>query len=55
MAIYVTVFLHAGGDATGAEVSRALLAAVSNDPGIEVVEHALVLDALKPEPVECVA
>ncbi|MFM8844030.1 MAG: L-aspartate oxidase [Actinomycetota bacterium] len=39
--------LHAGGDATGAEVSRALLAAVSNDEGIEVVEHALVLDALK--------
>jgi L-aspartate oxidase len=39
--------LHAGGDATGAEVSRALLAAVRNDSGIEVVEHALVLDALK--------
>ena len=39
--------LHAGGDATGAEVSRALLAAVQNDPEIEVVEHALVLDALK--------
>ncbi|MBU3715663.1 MAG: L-aspartate oxidase [Candidatus Nanopelagicaceae bacterium] len=39
--------LHAGGDATGAEVSRALLAAVSKDPGIEVIEHALVLDALK--------
>ena len=39
--------LHAGGDATGAEVSRALLAAVRNDPAIEVVEHALVLDALK--------
>lgn len=39
--------LHAGGDATGAEVSRALLAAVQNDPQIEVVEHALVLDALK--------
>ncbi len=39
--------LHAGGDATGAEVSRALLAAVRNDPDIEVVEHALVLDALK--------
>lgn len=39
--------LHAGGDATGAEVSRALLAAVRNDKGIEVVEHALVLDALK--------
>lgn len=41
--------LHAGGDATGAEVSRALLAAVSQDPGIEVIEHALVLDALKSE------
>ncbi len=39
--------LHAGGDATGAEVSRALLAAVRNDPEIEVLEHALVLDALK--------
>lgn len=39
--------LHAGGDATGAEVSRALLAAVTEDPGIEVVEHALVLDVLK--------
>ena len=39
--------LHAGGDATGAEVSRALLAAVQNDPEIEVLEHALVLDALK--------
>jgi len=39
--------LHAGGDATGAEVSRALVAAVRNDPGIELVEHALVLDALK--------
>lgn len=41
--------IHAGGDATGAEVSRALLAAVQNDPEIEVVEHALVLDALKSE------
>jgi L-aspartate oxidase len=41
--------LHAGGDATGAEVSRALLAAVSKDPGIEVIEHALVLDAIKSE------
>ncbi|MEY3278877.1 MAG: hypothetical protein RIR63_69 [Actinomycetota bacterium] len=39
--------LHAGGDATGAEVSRALLAAVRNDPQIEVLEDALVLDALK--------
>ena len=39
--------LHAGGDATGAEVSRALLAAVQNDSGIEVIEHALVIDALR--------
>jgi L-aspartate oxidase len=39
--------LHAGGDATGAEVSRALLAAVRDDSGIEVIEHALVIDAIK--------
>ena len=40
---------HAGGDATGAEISRALIAAlqqVLDDPGIEVVEHALVVDLL---------
>ena len=40
---------HAGGDATGAEISRALVAqleAVRNDPGIEVIEHALVIDLL---------
>jgi L-aspartate oxidase len=35
---------HAGGDATGAEIQRALVAAVHAAPGIEVVEHALVLD-----------
>ena len=39
--------IHAGGDATGAEVERALIAAVNNDPEIELIEHALVLDALK--------
>ncbi|SPT60024.1 L-aspartate oxidase [Actinomadura madurae] len=37
---------HAGGDATGAEISRALLAALK-DSGVEVIEHALVLDLLK--------
>nr|WP_269329478.1 L-aspartate oxidase [Kineosporia babensis] len=40
---------HAGGDATGAEISRALIAAleaVRDDPGIEVLEQALVLDVL---------
>jgi L-aspartate oxidase len=36
---------HAGGDATGAEISRALLAA-TKDAGIEVIEHALALDLL---------
>jgi len=39
--------LHAGGDATGAEVSRALLAAVQGDDGIEVIENALAIDVLK--------
>jgi len=41
--------VHAGGDATGAEISRALVAqieAVRDDPGIEVLENALVLDVL---------
>ena len=41
--------LHAGGDATGKEISRALIAAldrVRDDPGIEVIEHALVVDLL---------
>jgi L-aspartate oxidase len=41
---------HAGGDATGAEISRALIDAldrVVNDPGIEVIEHALVVDLLQ--------
>jgi L-aspartate oxidase len=37
---------HAGGDATGAEISRALVEAVQADPQIEVIEHALVLDLL---------
>ena len=45
--------VHAGGDATGAEVSRALIAqleAVRDDPGIEVIEHALVVDLLTAKP-----
>lgn len=40
---------HAGGDATGKEISRALieaLRAVKEDPAIEVIEHALVTDVL---------
>ncbi len=40
---------HAGGDATGAEISRALVSAVLNDPGIEIVENALALDLLTDE------
>ena len=39
--------IHAGGDATGAEVSRALVAAVRAHPRIRVLEHALVLDLLQ--------
>ena len=38
---------HAGGDATGAEISRALVAAVREDPGIDVIEDALALDLLR--------
>ncbi len=38
--------VHAGGDATGAEVSRALVAAVHAHPRIRLIEHALVLDLL---------
>ncbi len=38
--------VHAGGDATGAEISRALVAAAVAAPDIEVVEHALALDLL---------
>ena len=37
---------NAGGDATGAEIERALIAAVTADQGIEIVEHALVLDLI---------
>ncbi|MEZ0068838.1 L-aspartate oxidase [Streptacidiphilus sp. MAP12-20] len=40
---------HAGGDATGAEISRALVSAVRDvrdDEGVELIEHALVLDLL---------
>jgi L-aspartate oxidase len=41
---------HAGGDATGREISRALIEAlhrVQDDPGIQVMEHALVVDLLQ--------
>lgn len=40
---------HAGGDATGREISRALvtaLSAVRDDPGIVVMENAMVIDVL---------
>jgi nicotinate-nucleotide pyrophosphorylase (carboxylating) len=37
---------HAGGDATGAEIQRALVAAVRAAPDITVTEHALVLDLI---------
>jgi L-aspartate oxidase len=37
---------HAGGDATGAEIQRALIAAVHAASDIDVVEQALVLDLI---------
>ncbi|WP_244931211.1 L-aspartate oxidase [Nocardioides sp. W7] len=37
---------HAGGDATGAEIQRALIAAVEAAPEIEVIQHALAVDLL---------
>jgi len=37
---------HAGGDATGAEIQRALIAAVEAAPEIEVIQHALAIDLL---------
>jgi L-aspartate oxidase len=40
---------HAGGDATGAEIQRALVAAVRSAPDIRVIEHALVIDLLPGE------
>ena len=38
--------IHAGGDATGAEIQRALHEAVFRDPWIRVIENAMVLDVL---------
>lgn len=40
---------HAGGDATGAEIERALVSSVVADPAIEILEHALVLDLIPAE------
>ncbi|MCT9929755.1 L-aspartate oxidase [Planotetraspora sp. A-T 1434] len=39
--------VHAGGDATGAEVQRALVEAALAEPRIEIIEHALVLDLIQ--------
>jgi L-aspartate oxidase len=38
---------HAGGDATGAEIERALVTRVLDASGVSVIEHALVLDLLQ--------
>src|SRR4051795_2616488 len=37
---------HAGGDATGAEIQRALIAAIHASPEIGVTEHALAVDLI---------
>ena len=39
--------LHAGGDATGLEVSRTLVATVKEDPGIKIYENAIAIDLVK--------
>src|SRR4051794_551866 len=41
--------VHAGGDATGAEIQRALIVAIEQAPEIEVIEHALAVDLLLAE------
>ena len=38
--------LHAGGDATGAEIERALVAAVRSRPNVTIYESAFAIDAL---------
>jgi L-aspartate oxidase len=38
--------IHAGGDATGAEIDRTLGAAVRSEQRIQVLEHVIALDAL---------
>src|SRR4051812_49236730 len=38
---------HAGGDATGAEIQRALVTRVLDATDVQVIEHALVLDLLQ--------
>jgi L-aspartate oxidase len=38
--------LHAGGDATGAEIERALVAAARTHPDIDVFDHAYALDLI---------
>ncbi|WP_408897880.1 L-aspartate oxidase [Nocardioides sp. R1-1] len=43
---------HAGGDATGAEIQRALIAAIEAAPDIEVIQHALAVDLLLGEDAE---
>ncbi|WP_017613807.1 FAD-dependent oxidoreductase, partial [Nocardiopsis salina] len=45
---------HAGGDATGAEIQRALVEAVRAEERIETIEHAVALDVLRDPATEAV-
>ncbi len=45
--------LHAGGDATGAEVERALVAAARTHPDIDVFDHAYALDLVVRDGAAC--
>jgi L-aspartate oxidase len=38
--------LHAGGDATGAEIERALVAAVRSRPNVEILESSFAIDTI---------
>ena len=44
---------HAGGDATGAEIERALEARVLDAAGVEIIEHAIVLDFIREGEAVC--
>lgn len=43
--------LHAGGDATGAEIERALVDGVRRKPGVEILDHSFAVDIIVEEGV----
>lgn len=45
--------LHAHGDATGREIARSLLQTVTDNDGIEMLDHTFVLDLVTDDPGRC--